>query len=92
MSWTALLLLAGLALCVASAIRVVREDERLIVFRLGRFHRVAAPGLVVVPWGVESARRVDLTAALPGWQSLTEAELTRRLEHLATTGQLPAAS
>jgi regulator of protease activity HflC (stomatin/prohibitin superfamily) len=89
MLWSAAILLVTLALCVVLNIRIVKEDERLVVFRLGRFHRVAAPGLNLVQWGVETGRRVDLKAVLPDWRSLSDQELAGKLEHLARTGQLP---
>jgi regulator of protease activity HflC (stomatin/prohibitin superfamily) len=45
---------------VASAFKVVREYERLVVFRLGRLVGPRGPGLTVVVPGVEKAVRVDL--------------------------------
>lgn len=46
-------------------LRFLRTHQRGVVFRLGRFARVAGPGL-------------DRT--LPGWQALSEPELTRQVE------------
>jgi regulator of protease activity HflC (stomatin/prohibitin superfamily) len=45
---------------VASAFKVVREYERLVVFRLGRLVGPRGPGLTIVIPGVEKAVRVDL--------------------------------
>ena len=45
---------------VASAFKVVREYERLVVFRLGRLVGPRGPGLTVVLPGIEKAVRVDL--------------------------------
>ena len=45
---------------VASAFKVVREYERLVVFRLGRLVGPRGPGLTLVIPGVEKAVRVDL--------------------------------
>lgn len=44
----------------ASAIRILREYERAVVFTLGRFWRVKGPGLVVLIPGVQQMVRVDL--------------------------------
>ena len=45
---------------VASAFKVVREYERLVVFRLGRLVGPRGPGLTIVLPGIEKAVRVDL--------------------------------
>lgn len=54
---SALLLLVFLAL---SALRVLREYERGVVFQLGRFWRVKGPGLVILVPGIQQMVRVDL--------------------------------
>ncbi len=55
----------GLALVLVvflavSALRVLREYERAVVFLLGRFWRVKGPGLVLIVPGVQQMVRVDL--------------------------------
>src|SRR5262245_33350781 len=45
---------------VASSIKVVREYERLVVFRLGRLVGPRGPGVAIVIPGIEKAVRVDL--------------------------------
>ena len=53
----------GLLLVVVlavSALRVLREYERGVVFLLGRFWRVKGPGLVLLGPGVQQMVRVDL--------------------------------
>ncbi len=48
-----------LALLV-SALRILREYERGVVFQLGRFWKVKGPGLVIVIPGIQQMVRVDL--------------------------------
>jgi regulator of protease activity HflC (stomatin/prohibitin superfamily) len=56
-----LLFIAGLAIVtLASAIRIVREYERLVVFRLGRLIGDRGPGLVLLIPIVDRAVRVGL--------------------------------
>jgi regulator of protease activity HflC (stomatin/prohibitin superfamily) len=50
-------LLLALAL---SALRILREYERGVVFQLGRFWKVKGPGLVIVIPGIQQLVRVDL--------------------------------
>ncbi|WP_298235404.1 slipin family protein [uncultured Azohydromonas sp.] len=56
---TTLLLFALLAL-LASALRILREYERGVVFQLGRFWRVKGPGLVILIPGIQQMVKVDL--------------------------------
>jgi len=52
-----LVLLFGL---LASTFRILREDERGVVFMLGRFWKVKGPGLILVSPGIQQMVRVDL--------------------------------
>ena len=45
---------------LASAIKVLREYERAVVFTLGRFWKVKGPGLIVIIPVVQTMERVDL--------------------------------
>ena len=63
----------GLA-ALASAIRIVQEYERLVVFRLGRCVGVRGPGLVVLVPFIERGVKVDLreqVREIPHQRSIT---------------------
>ncbi len=47
-------------LFLASALRVLKEYERAVVFRLGRFLAVKGPGLVILIPVIDKMRKVDL--------------------------------
>jgi regulator of protease activity HflC (stomatin/prohibitin superfamily) len=53
-------LLGILLALLGSAIRILREYERGVVFMLGRFYRVKGPGLVLLIPAVQQMVRVDL--------------------------------
>ena len=53
-------LLVLLLILVASALRVLREYERAVVFQLGRFWKVKGPGLVILIPGIQQMVRVGL--------------------------------
>ncbi|MCY1270575.1 Modulator of FtsH protease HflK [compost metagenome] len=55
-----LVTLVLLAMLIASALRILREYERGVVFQLGRFWKVKGPGLVLVIPVVQQMVRVDL--------------------------------
>jgi regulator of protease activity HflC (stomatin/prohibitin superfamily) len=74
----ALAILAALA----AAVRVVREYERGVVFRLGRLTPVRGPGLVVIVPGVERMVRVDLrtvTMTVPPQEIITRDNVPARV-------------
>lgn len=48
------------ALFVFSAIKILKEYERGVIFFLGRFQRVKGPGLIIVIPGIQQMVRVDL--------------------------------
>lgn len=45
---------------LASAIKILREYERAVIFTLGRFTGVKGPGLILVIPGIQQAVRVDM--------------------------------
>ena len=55
------LVLAGFAgLLIVSAIKVLNEYERGVMFTLGRFTGIKGPGLIFVIPGIQQMRKVDL--------------------------------
>ncbi|MCP1675502.1 regulator of protease activity HflC (stomatin/prohibitin superfamily) [Natronocella acetinitrilica] len=55
-----LVLGAAVVALVASAIRVLREYERGVIFQLGRFWKVKGPGLIIVIPIIQQMVRIDL--------------------------------
>ena len=53
-------LIVLLALILISAVKVLREYERGVVFQLGRFWKVKGPGLILLIPVVQQMVRVDL--------------------------------
>jgi regulator of protease activity HflC (stomatin/prohibitin superfamily) len=55
------LLAAGGAAALATSLRILKEYERAVVFRLGRVRPIRGPGLIfLVPFGIERMERVSL--------------------------------
>ncbi|QEC48737.1 slipin family protein [Baekduia soli] len=86
MSIVAIVLIVLAAVLVAlalSAIRIVREYERVVVFRLGRLRGARGPGLVLVIPVIERTRWVNLqidTADIPPQDLITKDNVTIRVE------------
>jgi len=69
----AIVLLIGLPI-LASAIRIVKEYERLVIFRLGRLRGAVGPGLVLIVPFIDVVNKVDLrvvTIDVPRQEILT---------------------
>lgn len=82
---TVLILLLGvIALLLGSAVRVVRQYERGLVFRFGRVHRLPRdPGLTVIIPGVDHMRKVNMqivTLPVPGQDAITRDNVTVRVD------------
>lgn len=86
MSTLAIALIAAgavLLLALASAIRIVREYQRVVVFRLGRLVGARGPGFVLIAPLVERTRWVNLqveTADIPPQDLITKDNVTIRVE------------
>jgi regulator of protease activity HflC (stomatin/prohibitin superfamily) len=87
MSTTTLIVLIAAAAVVlivtAAAIRIVREYERVVVFRLGRLRSCRGPGLVLIIPLIERTRLVNLqvdTADIPPQDLITKDNVTIRVE------------
>lgn len=60
MQYPLLTLLLLLVVFLASAIKILREYERGVVFTLGRFWKVKGPGFIIIVPGIQQMVRVDL--------------------------------
>lgn len=54
------LLFGGLVLLLGSAIRILKEYERGVIFQLGRFYKVKGPGLIIVIPVIQQIVKTDL--------------------------------
>lgn len=63
-----------IACLLLGGIKVIREYERLVIFRLGKYVRTIGPGVVYVTPVIESSEKVDLrivTADIPRQEVIT---------------------
>ena len=74
-----LLFVGIVAVLALKRIKIVHEDQRLLVERLGRFHRVCGPGKHLVMPFVETAHLIRLNEALPEWTGLDEEQIHKRI-------------
>ena len=67
-----IILLIIAMLFLLSSIRISSEGERIVIFRFGRYFRIAGPGMVLILPVIDRTIRVKLKDKIPGWKELTE--------------------
>jgi hypothetical protein len=63
-------------------VRILKENQRVAVFRLGRFSHISGPGLVFAVPFIDRVAVVDLDETIPGWRECAPEELDRMVEFL----------
>jgi regulator of protease activity HflC (stomatin/prohibitin superfamily) len=79
---TVVVLVALLAAVVIASLRIIKEYERGVAFRLGRLREPLGPGVVVVLPGIDKLVRVDLrtvTLTIPPQEVITRDNVTARV-------------
>src|SRR6266853_6841569 len=78
-----IVILALLALLAFSSVRIAREYERGVVFRLGRLIDLKGPGLFLIfPLGIDRLTKIDLrviTLEVPPQEVITSDNVTVRV-------------
>jgi regulator of protease activity HflC (stomatin/prohibitin superfamily) len=81
-----LILLVFMAVLAGASVRVLREYERAVVFRLGRLVGERGPGLVLLIPGIDRMVRVSLrtrTVGIPPQDVITRDNVTARVDAVA---------
>ena len=84
-AWAALVIVAAFVL---SGLKVLREYERAVVFRLGRLVGARGPGVIYVIPGIEKALRIDLrtiTMDIPSQDVITKDNVSITSDEAAKT-------
>jgi len=69
-----------LAIIIILSLKILGEDERLVIIRLGRFFKITGPGIVVILPLIDRGIRVNLNRDLPGWQGLSKIDLDEKIK------------
>ena len=70
------------AILLFNTIKILKEYERAVIFRLGRFTSVRGPGLIILIPGIEQMTRVDLrtvTMDIPSQDIITRDNVTLKV-------------
>ena len=80
MGWIVAAVIALLVIALLTGLRIAREYERAVVFRLGRLRGTKGPGLYwLIPLGIETQKKVDLrtmTVDMESQESITKDSVT----------------
>lgn len=68
-------------------IKYLRDNQRGVLFRLGKLTKVVGPGLVVTIPAVDNVRIVEIDKVIPGWRGYSKQELDQRVISLIITPQ-----
>ena len=81
MSLSSYWLIILLIIIAFMSLKTLRDDERLVIFRLGRFFKIIGPGLVLMIPLIDKGVKINLTKEIPGWQALSKDELDMRIKN-----------
>ncbi len=71
---------------LGSAVRVIQEYERAVIFRLGRLQGIRGPGLVLIIPFIERAQKIDMrvvTLDVPTQEAITNDNVTVKVNAVA---------
>ncbi len=80
-----LLIIVIVAVFVSMSIKVVSEEHRVLVLRLGRIVGVRGPGLVFKIPLIDSIFDVSLEESVPGWKGLSTSQLEEQVKTVYLT-------
>ena len=78
-----LFIAVALVIIAAKSMAVVKETERLVVFRLGKLLRVDGSGLALLIPFVDKAVKVNIET-IPKWRRLSKKELDEKVLEMAS--------
>lgn len=76
--FTTLMLLAVLV----KGVNIVKENQRLVIFRCGRLRTTVGPGIVIIVPFIDMSIYVNLTKHISEWKSLDEKVIRERVQAL----------
>ncbi|MFN4220548.1 MAG: SPFH domain-containing protein, partial [bacterium] len=82
MGFSLLFLVLIILLFLQASIKVINEYERAVVLRLGKFHKVKGPGLILLIPVIDKMRKIDLrtvTLDVPPQEVITRDNVSIRV-------------
>lgn len=64
---------------LAKSVHFIKEDQRLVLVKLGQVSKVSGPGLNIIAPYVNIPIIIDLKTHLPGWKRFSETQIKEKL-------------
>jgi regulator of protease activity HflC (stomatin/prohibitin superfamily) len=65
-----------------TSVKFLKNNERMVVFRLGRFVNIVGPALVLLIPILYKGVKVNLSEKIPGWKALSKEELEEKIKSI----------
>jgi regulator of protease activity HflC (stomatin/prohibitin superfamily) len=78
-----------LAITIIISLKILREDERFVIIRLGRFFKIAGPGLVIILPFIDRGIRMSLSKDFPQWREWSKTELDEKIKSKVVDHKTP---
>lgn len=69
-----------LMIIFAQTIKILKENERGVIFRLEKFLSVVGPGLILTVPFIDQMKKIDLNEKFPGWYDINEKDLIEKIK------------
>ena len=70
-------------IAVMKSKKVIKENKRGVVFRLGKFHEILNPGFHLIMPFIDECKLIDINEEIPNWNSFSEEDLNSKIEEIA---------
>ena len=67
---------------VARGALTIKENQRIVVLRLGKHENTLGPGLVLIIPFIDQPIYVNLTKHVPEWRSMSENDIKKQVEDI----------
>ena len=83
------LIVLGLFLIIGipKSLIIVKENERGVVFRLGKFMHVTGPGLHIITPFIDKHDKINLNESIPDWQNMNDEDLEQKIRSIIISRQ-----
>ncbi|MBN1184304.1 MAG: hypothetical protein JXB49_18585 [Bacteroidales bacterium] len=65
---------------ILPSLSIIKENERVVIFRLGRFYQIQGPGLAFALPFLDKKNKIDLDKCIPGWQGYQKDDLYKKIK------------
>jgi regulator of protease activity HflC (stomatin/prohibitin superfamily) len=78
-----ILLVIGAFIWLRSRTKAIREDQRGVIFRMGKLISVVGSGSQTIIPFIDTIKIIDLNTSVPDWHSFSKEELEEKVKTVA---------